>query len=81
MKRKIIDLIEFTFNVPSKMKRLSEMERYKAPFVIETYEGEVHTVTIGSRANGEHYFVNNYDAIFPDEVAYIEDRIWDHIKA
>ncbi|QFR55989.1 hypothetical protein CPT_Muldoon_032 [Serratia phage Muldoon] len=81
MKRKTIDLMEFEFKVPAQMKRLSEMERYKTPFVIETHEGEVHTVIIGSRANGEHYFINNYDVVFPSEVAFIEDRIWDHIKA
>ncbi|UNA02402.1 hypothetical protein [Serratia phage SP1] len=82
MKRKIIDLIEFTFEVPAEMKRLSEMERYKTPFVIETHEGEVHTVVFGTISmTGEHYFVSAYDAVFPSEVAYIEDRIWDHIKA
>ena len=80
MKRKNIELIDFTFKVPSEMKRLAGMERYKTPFVIEV-EGEVHTARFALHETMGYYFITSSDAFFPNEVQYIEDRIWDHIKA
>ena len=80
MRRRYIELIEFSSCQPE-MKRFSEKSRYKEPFVIETNDGCVHTVTIKyCEYTKLYYFATLNYRIEALVVVAIEDRIWDHIR-
>lgn len=79
--RKHIELIEIV-TVQPEMKSFYLKPRYQDPFVIETKAGEVHTALIEfDQATRLYYFKTKYVNLAAEEVVYIEDRIWDHIKA
>lgn len=81
--RKTIELMEFKHKTEAELTRLYTKEAYQKPFVIETTSGEVHLVqlTWHQGYSNNYQFESDYAAVHPNDVAYIEDRIWNHIKA
>lgn len=78
---KCIELNEIT-TVQPEMASYSRKPRYKEPFVVETKSGEVYTALIAfDEETGLYYFKTKYVNLAAEEVVYIEDRIWDHIRA
>lgn len=81
MKRKIIELIEYNLKPLSEQKRIFDNPRYKDEFVIETKDGEIFRVVMREGYDSYWFDASHMIVIYPEDVAYIEDRIWDHIKA
>lgn len=75
MKRKTIELMEFDGDTTS----LYNNPAYDTRFVIETADGDVHTVAL-LLSGSKHRFTGETITVDATSVAYIEDRIWNHIK-